>query len=279
MAWRGAWIAEARRRGALALMLLATTLLVLSLSAGCADTLGRPVTVTVAARAADAQGRPAGTFTNRLGWRVSFREARALVGPVYFTETAEASALAWLRHLSPIGVAQAHVAVAQGRVLAEVLEPRVLDLLDPAAELGEARGVSGTCRLLEVHLRAPGTFTPSNPEALPGLNGHGLWVAGTAEREGVRVAFEGGLTLPQEAAELREITNIPVDAVPIDDDTRPALRVDLENWLWNVDFAPLAAAIDPEDPTRPVIIEPGTPAHNAWLRAASARETWHLERQ
>jgi len=184
------------------------------------------------------------SFTNSRGWTVTLSKAYVALGPVYFYSSPPQTAL--LERLLGNGTARACPAHAQfdkGAVLGEVLEQYAVDLLSgEVLDTGLRYGVAGTARMFEVHLHPPGEVAPgSTASTFEPLNGHSIWVAGTATKDGSTVEFEGGLTIPDEGT-LRIVMSIPTELElrdTADHPGRAVVKVHLDAWFYNVDFGSL----------------------------------------
>lgn len=260
------------RVGIVGLMLLS-----LGLLSGCSETAGESIKVPVYVQGVNSEGGSPARFTNATGWAIELDAAWIALGPVYFEETTEPgteTSMVWWRHLSPIGVAHAHVLATAGKAVGEVLHQTVIDLLaDEPQVLGMARGETGDCRVFEVQLRPPGRVRVENPDALPRLAGANVRLTGRATKDGQTIAFTGTVVLDPDDLELQRVTDIRLDTpVPFVAAGGPLLRIQVANWLHNADFATL-----PENGDAPREITPDTSIHTAWLRAVVHRQTYHLE--
>src|SRR5690606_6212817 len=122
------------------------------------------------------------------GWEVELSEARALVGPIYAYAPSGASALR-LALGPPRAFAHGGTHPLDGRVVrAELLELAVLDALAAPSDAAILDGLAGEVDALTIVLAGP-----EDAAREAATHGHAVWVAGVARRDGVEVAFEGGL--------------------------------------------------------------------------------------
>ncbi|MBX7192933.1 MAG: hypothetical protein K1X94_12785 [Sandaracinaceae bacterium] len=219
--------------------------LALSLFAACGVTPGQPATAELFL------AHSTGTFTTSLGWRVTLREARLVIGSLYLYAP-EGDTMA---RLAPwdlpglgVSVAQAHGGVdpfGSRQVRLEWLGPESLDLLatEPTA-LGAMDGSVGpsTDATLAFETLAGELASATAPN-----HGHHAWIAGTASRtvEGVAesLAFEGGLDVAIGGTE-NLIEAIASDAEVVSSG-RWTLGVDVARWLDAAHFERLAGDTDP----------------------------------
>lgn len=234
------------------------------LTACGSGTDGRAVVVSMAIESEPEPGLPLGVTRTRgpSAWTVELTEAFVSIGAVYLFPPRTT-----VRRSFPsifVGRALAHAGddnLLGVAAIAEHREPFVFDALRPEPlELGtlwvEAREVSDASLWLGTG-RGP-LDTRRDPERR--MRGHHAWVSGIARRDGVELAFEGGLELPDTPLQRR------VDLVPVietmEDETIPSLdegrhirvRVRPGRWLERVDFDALLAEAGDEAVMRP----PGT---------------------
>lgn len=225
---------------------------------GCeADTGGRLVHVGLVVSAVPA--RDAETST---GWRVTLEEACVALGPFYLYEGGGILA----RHRrSPlpewlVRTAHAHPGdqhFAGGEVKGEWLEQRRLDVASEGeVSLGSVIGSAGPARSLSVLLEAPRPRYLGDDRC---LRGHHAYVVGVAEREGQRVAFEGGLDI-EDTGTQRRVDGIRLDG-ELDEGKTVVLSVDARAWFAQADFATLTT----ENERGRFVIEPSSQVRAAWF--------------
>jgi hypothetical protein len=108
--------------------------------------------------------------------------------------------VAWLsRLLVPVAHAHGGHDDASGRrVRAELLDPIALDVLAGEPEQLRAESAeAGEIATMKIELARAKDKLPSS------LHGYAAWVRGSAEREGTRVSFEGGVSLADDEAARR----------------------------------------------------------------------------
>jgi hypothetical protein len=251
---------------------------------GCdqpSGTGGRAIRFDVTVRGAPQAGQPLGQFTTATGWDVSLDVALIALGPIYLYENSPpmlaqggggggGGVLGALRALW-LPQALAHLGdqhFSGGRVMGEALQQHVIDLLDPAGvTLAGVRGVGGAARSVSVWLLPLKASAVGDASGRDGLRGHTLYVVGVARRDGQAVAFEGGLTLPQEEQQ-QLIAGIAAD-LDLSDGARAMIEVAPAAWLLDAHFDRLTEA-DPD--TGRLLIAPDTQPYNAWrIGARSAR--------
>lgn len=200
-------------------------------SACVSPTAGVPIELTVAF-----EGLGPSTFVTVSGWEVELTEARAVVAPIYAYAPSDASAL--YRALGPArALAHGGVHPLDGRVLrAELLEPQVMDALAGPSDVARLDGFAGAIDALTVVLAS---------EPSDATQGHAVWVAGVARRDGVEVTFEGGLEITDER--LARIDGVEVDPdAPLDEGSRLVVGANASAWLAEADFTDITGAITPE---------------------------------
>ncbi len=216
-------------------------------------------------------------FTNARGWTVTLTEAYVAMGPIYFYSSRPQTAM--LERLLGDGTARACPAHAQfdkGEVLGEVLEQYAVDLLSGEVEdTGLRDGVAGTAQMFEVHLHPPGEVTAgSSSSSFEPLQGHSVWVAGTATKDGSEVAFEGALTIPDEGT-LRIVTSIPAEMELADIAKQPGravVKVHLDEWFHNVGFEGLTQ----QGASGRMVLDEDSQAYQALLVGVRSRTSYSL---
>jgi hypothetical protein len=217
---------------------------------GCGVTGSRRVSFRAQAAGIEREGSARGplVFDTRSGWRVTLTEARAAIGPVYFNTLAplEAQIAPWRSLLLPRAHAHGESHFGQGRIVAEINEQRVIDLLDPTPVAFE-RPVLG----VDEPVRTAELWFYNHAQ----LDDAAIRVAGTAVRDGVTIAFAGAFridpaaaTVEQPADTLRKVRGVPFEFVP-DDGVRITLRIDPRGWFSDADFNELRE--DPMGPSAP----------------------------
>lgn len=235
------------RRAALAAALLAS---------GCDDTTGLQ-RVSFRLRAGGALRDVAAPLssTTSTGWRVTFEQARVVVGPFYFNIEAPINTGAARRpprlrdRLAALAIPAAHAHEGAdhfggGRIVGQLLGRAALDLLSPELQdLGDGEAVS------ERALTASLSLLPEDPvtmaAALP--DRAVATVRGVAERDGERLPFSASLRLDQKLSEsqtlaqLRTVRGIPADLPFSAEGGTVVLRVDPRSWFDAADFSVLKA--------------------------------------
>jgi hypothetical protein len=144
------------------------------------------------------------------------------------------------------------------RANAELLEPLALDLLEAeGAQLPEISAQAGPIAKLVLEI-AP----PDDADLPDTLHGYQAWVAGEATKDGETIAFEGGLTVPDEGIN-RRIEVMATDIV-LDEGGRLLLSIRPSRWLHDASFDRLEPAADGE----PRTITPQSEVGRAWLVGA-----------
>ncbi|MBX3226955.1 MAG: hypothetical protein KIT84_40905 [Labilithrix sp.] len=226
----------------------------LCLALSCdAATGGREVRYDLAATSAAVS-----TFHTAAGWDVTLSEACVSLGPIYVFSgepTARSTLYDWL-----VPSAHAHPGVdhfAGGEARGEWLATVAVDALASApVHVGRLSGPAGPARTLSLYLSPP---RPETAGPAGCLRGHQAYVVGIAQRDGVTVAFEGGLDI-EEAGNRRRI-QVPV-SFEVDDGATLAVLVDPRPWLDEVRFDDLT------------VTEPGGRATIA--AESQARVAWFL---
>ena len=211
-------------RRVLPLCALARALSLVS-AAACNPTGGVPIELGLSF-----EGIGPRTFVTASGWEVELTEARAIVGPIYAYAPRDGMA-ALIRAVAPSRAFAhgGHSPLDGHLVRAELLEPRVFDALDAnASEVTLLSGFAGPIDALTIVL------APPEGELAEATRGHSVFVRGTAARDGVEVAFEGGLELADER--LRRIDGVIADGV-LGEGSRLIVGADARAWLAEADFA------------------------------------------
>jgi len=201
-------------------------------------------------------------FVTDTGWTVQLEaaqlgiESMAAIAP----ETESAGAVAQLsRFIVPLARAHGGHDEATGRrIRAEWLEPFVFDALplalaDEPAALGGEAAETGAVTLIKVELARAKTKLPAEI----GEDAQ-AYVRGTAEREGVRVRFEGALRFADGAAARR--VELPLKATLTEGGTL-TLQVRASEWLQKAELDRLPDADDPDAPRQ---ITADTQPGRAW---------------
>jgi hypothetical protein len=128
--------------------------------------------------------------------------------------------------------------------------------------LGAVTATAGRARSFSVLLDPPRAALTAP------TRGHHAWVRGRATKDGVTVAFEGGLDIPDEGR-LRRVEGLPLDA-PLEEGGRFTLVVHPDAWFDAADFTKLPAATG--DAPRPITREsqPGA----VWFNAARGADAF-----
>ncbi len=209
---------------------------------GCeAKTSGVKIQFQASAVGAMSDGKPVGAFENRQGWKVTLEKAHFLFGPVVFYEGKPR--VAWWRGLPRWGVAYAdpgHVTVDNRKVLAEVREQYVLDLLKgEALDLGKRSGIEGTLESVELQLLPPAGGVIG---ALAEMEGVTFSAIGQAEKAGEIRKFHAKLTIPEGGTQ-RSVQGIeaevPLSAAKVTTG-RLEVRIFVDRLLGSVDFGELS---------------------------------------
>jgi len=225
----------------------------LGFAAACNPTGGVPIELALSF-----EGIGPRTFVTSSGWEVELTEARAIVGPIYaYAPRDEMAAL--VRALAPSRALAhgGHSPLDGHLVRAELLEPRVIDALDAnASEVALLSGFAGPIDALTIVLAPPEgeLAAPNGP-----TRGHHVFVAGTASRDGVEVAFDGGLDLEDER--LRRVDGVFAEGV-LGEGSRLIVGADARAWLLEADFTDGGA------------IAEGTQPHRALYLGARSAASW-----
>lgn len=215
----------------------------------CNPTSGVPIELTLAFEALGPR-----TFTTVSGWEVELDEARAVVAALYAYAPEDELSFSFLRALAPARAFAhgGHSPLDGRRVRAELLETVVVDALAEGADVATVDGLEGAVDTLTI--------------VLGGGSEHGdsVWVAGRARRDGVDVAFAGGLTLRDER--LRRIDGVAVaPGVPLTQGARLVVGTDVRAWLAEADFAEFS---------NEAVIADGTQPHRALYLGARSAASW-----
>jgi len=158
-------------------------------------------------------------------------------------------------------------------VLTELLDQRVVDLLDGPVDLGAVIAESGRADRLTIVLdEARGDFAAESGPT----RGFHAFLSGTASRtldDGgeVSFAFEAGIDLPEDRLARR------VDDVPFSNNGEisegSVIKIVLQpnEWLRRVDFDALYAAKGVEDM---LTVEAPSQLHNAWYLGLRDGDAW-----
>jgi hypothetical protein len=219
-----------------------------------------------------------GAFTTQSGWDVELDEAVIALGPVYLWENPSVSGLdrsapdggfdlvGWASDMV-IPTAWAHPGdqwFAGGELRGEFLEQYALDLLDGRTlSLGPARGIAGEVRSLTVILDPPTASTGGDPLSLRGFH---AYVAGFARRDGIEIAFEGGLEIPAEGTQ-RQVDGLPVQ-FDVDDGGTLVIGVHPRTWFDQAHFDTL----DVRGPDGRWMITPESQVAASWFIGARSAQ-------
>jgi len=219
----------------------------LTLAVACNPTGGVPIELTLAF-----EGLGPRAFTTASGWDVELTEARAVLGPIY--AYAPRDELTFRRLIGPSRAFAhgGHSALGDRLVRAEMLELSVIDALQGnASDRATLGGFAGSIDALTLVLARP--EEPNGP-----TQGHCVWVAGVATRDGVEVAFEGGLDLDEPA--LQRIDGVAVSGA-LREGSRLIVGADARAWLAEADFTGGS-------------ITPGSQPHRALYLGARSAASW-----
>jgi hypothetical protein len=213
----------------------------LTLASACGgETAGESITLRWQAAGADDTAK---TFTTDTGWQVTLDEAQLGLESIsaIASEPQSRGAVAFLSDLL-VPVARAHGGHddANGRrVRAEWLDPVALDAL--AAEprrLGNVIAEAGDIATIKLELAR-------SADALPGsLHGFQAYVRGSAEKDGARVPFAGGVHLAADEPARRVETKVKFELF---DGGALVVSVHPEEWLREAEFGRLPEADDGAD--------------------------------
>lgn len=200
------------------------------------------------------QGRNVATISTGAGWTVQLDEARIVLGPIYaFAPRDELVTWRW----APVAFAHGGFDALDGRkVKLELLEQRVVDVLDAAPQVIPTLAEEGESTELQVRVEPP---TDANA---PATNGFDAWVKGVATRDDEVVPFEGGLSLGTDPI-LRRIQGIDLSGRFVEG-SRLTIEVDATTWLDGVDFSRVDETIDADGQ-----------AHAAWRIGARSPFAFH----
>ncbi len=259
------------------------TLGLMILLAGCGDeTSGEALSFETAAQGVVDAGEPSQSFTNDKGWTVTLNHASVAIGPIYYYSS-EAQAGLWQRlfGMQTAYACPAHAQFDKGSVLGEIRQQVVIDLLqDSPVSTGTSIGEKGTCRMFELHLHPPGEIpAASDDAAFEVLNGHSWALSGTAEKDGVSIAFLAYLTIPDEGT-MRVVESIPAELSLEGQAGKAVVNIHLDNILTNMDFASIVdengACLEPTQDGVCLVPE-DSQAHVAWLTGVRSRYSYSLD--
>lgn len=181
--------------------------------------------------------------------RVTLEVAQVALGPIYFCATAAASA-----DLCSVAVQ-------------ELTSTATLDALDPGPQpLGNVEGVSGSIRSLTFDYGISWFNTQTTPvAAAAAVGGHSAHFEGLATRGGTSRRFVADVDVVPQFRGSRAVQALRVTADVPDADARLDVTVDSAAWWAGVDFGPLWDAAE-----EPIVIAPGSAAHNALVVAMTA---------
>lgn len=205
---------------------LAAALSLVSAIACSNATGGIPIELTIAL------GGSSAPFVTSSGWEIELTDAKAVVAPIY--AYAPDGAMAFRSILGP-SRAFAHGGfdpLADRLVRAELLDEVVIDALREPAEVSIVGGLAGAVDALTIVLAAPA----SDDDA---TQGHDVWIAGTARRDDVALAFDAAIDLDDPM--LRRIEGVPVSNGALEDGGRLVITADAHEWLAEADFTDVVA--------------------------------------
>jgi len=211
----------------------------IALACACGQTEGQSISLTWnAAKASD----DSSSFATDTGWQVTLEEARVALESVFAIAPPEesAGAIARLERLL-VPVAHAHGGHDEAgglRVRAELLEPSVVDLLaGSSARLGNVSAEAGDVSTIKLELAHPDTRLPES------MHGFQAYVRGSAERDGERISFAGGLHVAAEEPARRIETKVKF---ALSEGGALTLATHGQVWLRDAEFdrLPEAAAAD-----------------------------------
>ncbi|MGH7297541.1 MAG: hypothetical protein ACRELB_21570, partial [Polyangiaceae bacterium] len=246
---------------------LAPLLLAVCAAAGCVGTTGGQI-VTFSASVAGAEDATTGqpyAFTSDLGWNVVLTKATLHVGAVYLDQS------------EPVSGSQGTNCILPGTYVAEVVSGVDVDLLSPDPQPFPAAGQGTTippALVGQVWLTQGDVNQPDNDPVLV--------IAGTAEKAGTSIPFEGKVTI----GTARQVSGASAGGDPICKEhiVSPIpttvsvgasgsllLRVNPKLLFVNVDFSQLAQFSDTygfsDDPTSTQYTQP---SRNLYLNLHSA---------
>ena len=224
--------------------LASTALLGAGAACGVSGTGGRGIVFRMGLRTATAPGESQpGVFTTGTGWRVELTRALLVLGPIYLFENASPVAPApqgrWWRRAGELLVPSAHAHesfFSGGRVLGEWDREVVFDLLGGTRVLGHSPGIAGRARSFSLLLQPPSRALGA--EAQP-LQGHSVWLEGTATREGERMPFRVVVDF-EPPVELQRVEFVPLD-VELEDDGLLLVEPRPHTWFEGALFERLGA--------------------------------------
>jgi hypothetical protein len=210
---------------------------------GCAcggDTAGESIVIgwTLGGDAASVERE----FVTDTGWQVSLEEAQVGIEAVFAIAPTpdKLDAVARLsRLLVPVAHAHGGHDDASGRrVRAELLDPFALDVLaDEPEQLRAESAEAGTIDTIKIELVRAKDKLPSSP------HGYAAWVRGSAEREGARVSFEGGVSLADDEVARRIETRVKLT---LSQGGTLGMVVRPSEWFREAEFDRLPEAADDE---------------------------------
>lgn len=184
--------------------------------------------------------------TTDLGWTVSLSEARVAIADLRFTTAGEVhdrqpKRTGELLLGLMLGRAHAHPGHFQGgEVIGELPGDHILDPFAIEPSLGVATLIVGDYSAVDFELRRADELDGDDP-----LAGHSMWLAGTATRDTVEIAFTAAIDSPIG----RELVGAPFEVTISDGDERVlGLRLLIEDpyegdsVFDGLDFAALDAA-------------------------------------
>lgn len=216
----------------------------------------------------DAVVRGSGADVNTAaGWAVRLDTARMVVGALRWYEGPPLfEARSWRRLFAP-SVAWAHPGhYVAGEALADMVTPRVVDLLAPeGTSVGAVDGVNGTPLSGHVVLRGAGADLG---EGAAGFNGGTVLLEGSATKDGQTVRFVA------RPAFLNTVEGIPARGVLDAAQRGWSLTVNLAQWVDRMDFSTLPAGPTADAPREITLeLQPG----NALFRAVTSAGTYRFE--
>lgn len=201
-------------------------------------TSGAKLTIQAEAVGSLTSGEAVTTFTNRHDWTIELEKAYMLVGPVYLMEGVPQVKL-W-HFLRPWKVAYAHVNANGQRVLAELREHYVIDLLKSTpTSLGTLKGIEGLAETAELYLLPPGgTRLSSQSAPISYMNGATVHVEGKAVRGQETHTFQLDIVLSKRDKK-HLVSNISTE-IDLQESTSQQghlrLRIFVDRWFTNVEF-------------------------------------------
>lgn len=214
--------------------------------------------------------------TSDLGWTVRLTGARIAVKDVQFTIQGEMhDATAWLEGWL-IKRAWAHPGhYAGGDVTGELIGEFVFDWIDhDGMDLGTAELLTGDYNGINFTFRTAGAG--DGDEGDP-LIGHTAYFAGSASKDGVEIGFTAALDVKAGTQMVGAPFELTVEA---ETNTKIGIQLEATDPVENkslfdgLDFA----ALD-EDGDKVVDIEPGSAAHNIFVRTIQSHVHYNAEAQ